>query len=398
MRVLTLTTLYPNPLQPHRAAFNRQQLRALSRRHDVNVIAPIAWTDELFARWNGPRSLPRGEYRSSNDGPTVEHTRYWFLPRTLRGLHGHWFRWSVRRAFQRAVSEFVPDVIYAPWAYPDGWAAVKLGREAGLPVVLKVLGSDVRLLAEYQARAKATQLALRQANRVVAVSRDLAERVADLGADPARIRVVYDGIDSGLFRPGSRFQARSRLGLRSYAPLILFVGNLLPVKGPELLIEACGKLAHEGIEFGCCLVGQGPLRTKLERLIRDQGLGARVTLCGPVHHEQLPDWFRAASVLALPSLSEGVPNVLLEALACGTPFVASKVGGVPEIAHLGPCRLVPAGNAGLLAQALRPFLSQSESETTATNTRLPSWDDSAAELAEVLEEAIHGARTPVTTH
>ncbi len=117
-------------------------------------------------------------------------------------------------------------------------------------------------------------------------------------------------------------------------------------------------------------------------------------------HDQLPDWFRAASVLALPSRSEGVPNVLLEALASGTPFVASNVGGVPEVAHLGVSRLVPAGNAALLAQGLRDFLSPFDPERAVAEVApLASWDDSAAELAQVLEEAVGtGVKTAVTSY
>ncbi len=389
MRILTLTNLYPNSIQPHRAAFNRQQLAALARHHGVRVIAPVAWTDEFAARWRGSGNGCLERFERPDEGTAVEHPRYWFTPGLLRGTYGRSYLWSVRPAFERAVAEFQPDVVYAPWAYPDGWAAVRLGREAGVPVVVKVLGSDVLQLPRYPGRRRATVEALQQADRVVAVSRDLAERVVGLGISPAFIRVIYDGVNADLFNPGPRAAARARLGLAEETPVLLFVGNLLPVKAPDVLLDACERLTAQELDFACYLVGDGPLKPSLERRVRERGLSGRVTLCGALPHSRLPDWFRAASVVALPSYSEGVPNVLLEALACGTPFVASRVGGIPEIADSGVSRLVPPGCADSLARALRPFLTRPAADTPASETHtLRSWDDSATELAWLFEEAV----------
>src|SRR5436309_1960025 len=150
MRIRRLTQLYPNPWQPHRAAFNRHLFRLLAEDHDVRIIAPVAWTDELAARRRGADRLPDGR-SNLMDGLLVEHPRYYFPPRALRGSYGHCYRASVRRAFRRALEEFRPDVLHASWAYPDGWAAVRLGHAAGLPVTIRVHGSDVRMLDHYPA-------------------------------------------------------------------------------------------------------------------------------------------------------------------------------------------------------------------------------------------------------
>lgn len=357
MRVLTLTTLYPNPLQPHRATFNRHQVRLLSERHPVRVVAPIAWTDELASRKRTTDRIP-GSRRVSLDGLTVAHPRYFFPPKVMRGQYGRFYESSVRSTVNRVIAEFRPDLIYTPWAYPDGWAAVRLARRAGIPAVIKVHGSDVLLLGQHEARRKPTAEALRQADAVIAVSRDLAERVVGLGADPARVHVVYDGIDTEEFRPGSLVDARTRLGLDPVVPVILSVGNLVPVKGQDILIDACAILAGRGVNFMCHLIGQGPLRARLERRAGERGLGDRFRMPGAVANHLLPDWYRAANVFALPSHSEGVPNVLLEAASCGTPFVASRVGGIPEIAHLVRSHLVAPGDANDLAKALSERLSQ----------------------------------------
>src|SRR5262249_52942926 len=152
-------------------------------------------------------------------------------------------------------------------------------------------------------------------------------------------------------------EARTRLGLDPDTPIVLSIGNLVEVKGQDLLIDACARLAREGVRFCGYLIGQGPLRHELERQVVRCGLADRFRLLSPTPNDQLPDWYRSATVFGLPSHSEGVPTVLLEAAGCGTPFVASRVGGIPEISTVVPSRLVPPGDVGALAEALREFLT-----------------------------------------
>ncbi len=356
MRLLVLTNLYPNPYQPHRATFNRQQIRELAALHEVRVIAPILWTDELRERrrQGGPR-LP-ADRRWACDGLTVEHPRYVYPPKVLRSWYGRCFLRSVQLTFQRVVREFRPDLVFAPWAYPDGWAAVELSRNAGVPVVVKVHGSDILALSRYPGRVRRTVETLSCADCVVAVSQHLTQRMVELGADAARLRVVYNGIDTDAFFPGDRRRSRTALALDHSTPIVLFVGNLVPVKGVDVLLEACALLVRGGVEFHCHVVGDGPLRAKAQKQAQRLGLSQHVVFHGSRPHGELPDWYRAANVVALTSHSEGVPNVLLEAAACGTPFVATNVGGVPEIAHWGASRLAPPGDARALSEALREGL------------------------------------------
>ena len=386
MRILAVTNLYPNPLQPHRGAFNRQQFAALARRHEVEVISPIAWTDEWSARRRGAEALP-ADRRVRRDGLSVYYPRYFYTPGVLRNCYGHFLRCSIGRTFRRAVDEFRPDVVLAAWAYPDGWSAVELARRAGLPVVVKVHGSDILTLPQTRGRRGRTVEAVRRADAVIAVSQDLADKVIEMGADADNVSVVYDGIEPGLFCPGPRSEARLRLGLGGHDPMILFVGNLVPVKGVGVLVEACARLARAGGRFGCFLIGQGPLRPALEEQIARAGLKDVVTLVGPVEHPRLPDWFRAADVFVLPSYSEGVPCVLLEAAGCRTPYVASRVGGIPEVAHLNEGRLVPPGVADVLADAIGETLRNPPPPRPQGAFRR-SHDDAAREIAMVLERTL----------
>ncbi len=359
MRILTITNLYPNPYQPLRAPFNRQQFRhlAMTPGHAVRVIAPIFWNAELKAQWRGSAPLPPGRTLTL-DGLTVDHPAYVYPPGVLRNTHGRFFEWSVRDTFERAVEEFRPDVVCVPWAYPDAWAVTRLARRAGLPVVVKVHGSDIRMLEGNLRKQQLTGEGLRRADGVIAVSRDLAERVCALGANPYRVRVVYDGVDADVFHPGAKDEARRRLGLVSDGPLLLFIGNLVPVKGLDVLLEALALRRAAGQPFTLFLVGQGPQKAALQQQAERLGLADRVRFLGSRPHDELTSWYQAADLFVLPSRSEGVPLVLLEAIACGTPFVASAVGGIPEIAPFGRSGLVPPEDPQALAAAIADGLAR----------------------------------------
>lgn len=382
MRVLAMTSLFPNPYQPNMWSPNRLQLSWLAKRVPVDVIAPLPWTTERAGKKRDGDLLKQSRSRQV-DNLRVEHPRYWFPPGTLRGSYGRFYRWSVRKAFHRHVALFKPDVVFTHWAYPDGWAAVKLGHEAGLPVVIQVLGSDVLLLNKMPGRRRGTVQALGEADGVWAVSQDLSDHLAKLGVNPNHIRVIYDGVDTSLFHSGNQAQARTRLKLTSTKKLILFVGNLVAVKGIDKLLATCQCLHEQGVACETAILGQGELRVSHEATLRELSCRDSVTFYGSVPQETLPDWYRAADVLVLPSLSEGVPNVLLEASACGLPYVASNVGGIPEIATRGHGTLVPVGDVAALTQAIRQVLNQPKPDVVAPRSRADCIDDFLVFLQEV---------------
>jgi glycosyltransferase involved in cell wall biosynthesis len=344
VRILAVTNLYPNPAQPHRATFNRHQFQLLNQDHPLHVIAPVAWTERRrFAK----TAIP---FRTTLDGITVDHPTYYFTPRVGRRYYGPMMRRSIRNAFHRAIVEFQTEIVFAPWIYPDGWAAWHLAREQRLPVVLQAHGSDVKLLQEHPGRRAGTIQAACNADGVVAVSHDIARDLAQLGVPRERILVNHDGVDPALFHPGDRAAAKAKLNLMG-KPVVLFVGNLVAVKAVDRLFKACG-----GLKVKLVIVGEGPLKAPLQQLAKQRMLD--VTWTGAIPLETLPDYYRAADCFVLPSRSEGVPNVLLEASACGTPWVASNVGGIGEIAHLGPSTLVPSGDIAALRSAIEVTLRE----------------------------------------
>jgi glycosyltransferase involved in cell wall biosynthesis len=381
MQILFITNVFPNPFEPTKGTFNQSLARALATNHEIRVISPISWTVE-WAKSGNPRATMPPERRETRDGIQISYPRYVYPPKVMRRQYG-WFFWqSVRRTARRAVKKNRPDVILAYWAHPDGEAAVRLGRWCGVPVVVMVGGSDVLLLTSAAGRRRRVISVLQSADAVVTVGADLTEKLIEFGIDRARVHTVARGVDTSLFAPGDRAVARDRLKVPNIGKMLLWVGRMELVKGLDVLLEACTLLRQHGNTFRVYVVGDGSLRQALEADSRQRGLSNHVTFVGGVSHDQLPQWYRAADLTVLPSRSEGVPNVLRESLACGTPFVASRVGGIPELAGITGNYLVPPGDAAALAEALGQAL--------AMPVKLPdgmycsqSWIESAAALVSV---------------
>lgn len=373
-RILFFSMVYPRAYEPTRGTFCYATCKALARRNEVRVVSPRAWMECL----RRPRPLDPRFVREV--GPT-EYPCYVYPPGVMHASHGRWMWHSVRRSLLRTAAEFRPQAVLSQWADPDGTTAVRLGRRLGVPAGVIVGGSDVLVLARDPRRREVVARTLRSAQAVFAVSRDLREKTIALGVDPARVHVVYRGVDEA-FAPAPRDEARRRLGLPLDRETVLWVGKMVPVKGLEVLLDAFAALARERPQASLVLVGDGPRRGAVEQRIRALGLHDRVRLEGLVPSERLPDWYRAADVTALSSHSEGIPNVLRESLACGTPYVATRVGGIAELGDHPALRLVPPGDAAAMAAALAEALARGE--------RIPAdyvqrgWDACAERLAEIL--------------
>jgi glycosyltransferase involved in cell wall biosynthesis len=384
MRLLFITSEFPNPYEPTKAVFNQCLVGALAREHHVQVVSPISWVDECRARWRGAERLGSPRQRIV-DGVEVHYPRYLYTPGLLRNHYGLFFWHSARSAIQRALKSRQPDLVIGYWAHPDGDAALGAARLAGVPAVVMVGGSDVLVLGQQAGRGRRIRDVLHAADAVIATSHDLKAKVVALGLRPRKVHVVHRGVDTDRFSPGDRSEARRRLNLPVPPPIFLWAGRMVPVKGLDVLLQACGRLHAQAIRFHVCLVGDGPLRPSLERHIKEMGMSESFTLVGAIPHDQLPDWYRAANVTVLPSRSEGVPNVLRESLACGTPFVASRVGGIPEIAREGLSLLVPPEDSAALATALMTMLA---APAPAVGTRQNGWTQSAQALIEAVRPLV----------
>jgi glycosyltransferase involved in cell wall biosynthesis len=387
LRVLAITGLFPNPSEPGRGIFNLHLFRALAECCRLEVIAPVAW----------PRrgAVPNRETRGSAapvppqeelDGLRVHHPRFAALPALGRVLDGLSESLRLRRQVSALHAAGAVDVVLATWAYPDVVAAASLARRLGVPLIAKVHGSDVNVMGRRWPRRTAISRALRSAAAVVVPSRSLGQAVAELGVEPGRIALIPNGVDASRFRPLDRAAARRRLGLPPSGTRIVFVGNLRSAKGPDVLVEAARLLDDE---TAVSVVGNGPLRRRLEARIRRLGLGRRVTLAGERPHDEIPYWIAAADVVCVPSRTEGCSNVAREALACGRPVVATSVGGLPELVT-GPDlgTLVPPEDAPALAAALRrAVVGVWDGPRIRSRLAGLTWETSASRLVELLRHA-----------
>jgi glycosyltransferase involved in cell wall biosynthesis len=377
-RILFISNLFPSALFPNMAAYNSQQIAALREHCVVDVISPIPWTALV-------RRRPASAYRHF-DGIGVYHPVYYYPPRYLRTYYGEFFYSSIRNTAERLLARNKYDLVYASWLYPDCWAAAKLAASHHLPLFVKVHGTDVNRLVPGDPVTRRSLEGLAKAEKVICVSKALKKRLIELGASPEKLEVLYNGVDTRIFHPMDRAAVRQQLGVGADESLVLYVGNLKAEKGLGELIHAFRALSGGGRgHMRLAVVGDGPYLPELRRLIDSFGLSDRVRLLGSLPLPTIAQWMNAASVLCLPSYSEGVPNVILEALACGTSVVATSVGGIPELDRGdGRMRLVPARVVEPLTEALRAAVS-SEGPQDASGV-INSWQQNAAKLMHLFSE------------
>ena len=385
LNVLVVTNLYPNRAEPERAPYNRQQISALLAHARIRVVAPVFWT--------APRARAVASAGPETwEGIQVHHPLYVYPPRVGRATHGVFYWASIARTLDRLWRQEPWDVLYGTWLFPDGVAVAKASRRYGRPFVLRAHGSDVNEVATHPVRRALIHRAVRRAAAVVVVSRALRDRLISLGATAEKVLLLYNGVDTKRFRPLDREWARRTLGIPEDHRLLLFVGNLKEAKGPGIFVEGMARLIRNGVAAAGCLVGEGPYRAALEEKIRTCRLGERIRLAGSVEHHEMPTWYAAADAVCLPSLMEGVPNVVLEALACGRPVVATAVGGIPEVMD-GTCgHLVPSRDPVAVANGLAEVLRHSwDPAALAERVANLSWDANARDLARILTQAAGAA-------
>ncbi|WP_315764802.1 glycosyltransferase [Sphingomonas sp. Y38-1Y] len=325
LRVLTLSTLFPDATRPNFGVFVERQTLGLAALSDteVRVVAPVGLPPFPLSRhavYRGLSELPRAE---TWKGLAVDRPRFLNLP----GTNGRWHAAMLARALAplltRVRREFAFDVIDASFFFPDGPAVVALGKRFGVPVSIKARGADIH----HWGRAPATSAAVREAGRaadgLLTVSEAMRGDMIALGMPGDRIVVHYTGVDQARFRPDAG--AKATLGIDG--PLVVSVGALIPRKGHDIVIDAVARLPGVALR----IAGDGPERAALQAQIDRLGIGGRVVLLGPVPHDSLPPLLAAADVMALASSSEGLANAWVEALASGTSIVIPDAGGAREV-------------------------------------------------------------------
>lgn len=377
LRVLTLSTLFPDAGRPNFGVFVERQTLGLAASPDteVRVVAPIGLPPPPLSRLARHRALSALPRREAWKGLDVHRPRFPALPATAGRFHARLLAPALARAIDAVRRDFAFDVIDASFFYPDGPAAVALGRRYGVPVSIKARGADIHHWGAAPATAGQVLVAARAADGLLAVSAAMKADMVALGMPADAIRVHYTGVDLDRFAPGDRPALKAGLGIAG--PLVVSLGALIPRKGHEVVIEAVARLPGATL----IVAGEGPERARLLALAARLGIADRVRLAGAVPHGDLPRLLAAADATALASSSEGLANAWVESLACGAPVVVTDAGGARELVTTRTAGRVVGRDPASFAAALADLLADppDPAGVRAAAARF-TWDANAAAL------------------
>ena len=390
LRILTFTSLYPNKINPIQGVFIHQRARHLARRpgNTLEVVAPVPYFPSWLhlTRWQHLGLIPQQE---EIDGIRVHHPRYPLATGISMPLHGVLVFLGCLALAQRLHKEGKFDCIDAHFVYPDGFAAVLLGKILALPVIVSARGTDINVYPSFTLVRPMLRWTLRNAAGAIAVSADLKNKMTELGVPDGKIQVISNGVDAERFQPQKAKASRRSLGLPEEGPIAISVGSLIESKGHHLLIAAVAELIQSLPKLRLYVIGEGVFRSRLEELVREKQLQGRVFLLGNRPNEELSLWFSAANISCLMSSREGWPNVVSEALACGTPVLAARTGGIPEIITSPDFGILAERDVDSIAAGLERALTKTwNREEIARHSRLRSWDAVAAEVEAFLKSKL----------
>jgi len=395
LKLLFVSNLFPDSAEPYRGLDNATLLHHLADRWEIRALAIR------------PTLLPRTWHPREQDmkfAPQYVATPY--IPK----IGSRWNHRIMARTLRRHLREirqlFPFDVVLSSWIFPDSCAVAELAREMDFPFVAIAQGSDVHQYLQWPVRREIITQLLPRAAAIITRSGELARLLAAAGLPAGRLHSIYNGVDLDLFRcpanPGhaadathgtnaAKAAARRELGLPVDAPLILFVGNFYEIKNPLIPPLALANLSTVPFPVPPVLVmvGGGGMEQRVRELASRLPVRDRVILAGRTDAAGVARYMQAADVLCLPSQNEGVPNVILEAFACGLPVIASRVGGIPEV-HPGDefGRLVTTTEPAAFATAFQEvLLSPPSAERIRNHARQFSWQRTAAACHELLMQA-----------
>ncbi|MGA3371676.1 MAG: glycosyltransferase [Terracidiphilus sp.] len=385
LRIAVVTRYFPSSAEPSQGRSLYQTLRVLAREAEVQVFFPNASYPSLLK----PRSRSYRRLDASYSTPDVQASYYDYpaLPALSRPLNG----WNAARVLLPAVRGFAPDLIFGCFLYPEGYAAVSIGKSLALPVVVMGIGTDINRIGD-PISAMQTRTVLREADFLATVSGDLRLKAIAMGASPEKARAVLNGCDLSVFHPSDRLEARRKLGIDLDVEAVVYVGRMDVKKGLRELVAASAALSKQRPRLRVYLVGEGPDKPLILSAIQAGNATGYIHVLPGCAFDNVAVWMAAADLVTLPSYMEGCPNVVIEALASGRPVVATNVGGIPEILSEECGRLVAPRDSGALAQALAAVLDSTWDAAAISARRSRSWETVAAELLAVFEMLLTARR------
>ncbi len=381
MRVLTFTSLYPNKIDPRHGIFVKNRMTYFDQIENISrkVIAPVQYFPLLGL-------FPRGKFHRYNQVPkmeiqrdiTVYHPRYMTIPGTsLIDAAG-----AMVSAADKILPTIYPDqgtfdLVDGHYLYPDGVAAYKIAQKYDKPLILTARGSDVNFWMAQAAQKEKILPALNYASKIICVSAALKNRLIEHGIPADKITVIMNGVDRAIFNANQRPVRAGKY--------LLSIGNLVPLKGHEYILRALAKLPDEKL----IIIGSGPLDAHLKKLAQRLNIVSSVTFLPNIPHDELADYYRNAKCTILMSSMEGMPNVILESLACGTPVIATNVGGISEVVTKDNGILITERKTDALTDALKTALPHTwNHKQISSDMSHLDWHETARQLHLCFEQAL----------
>jgi glycosyltransferase involved in cell wall biosynthesis len=364
--ILLFTSLYPLPWQPNKATFNFQQYQCLTEQHTVDFLVPVPWL-EFFKNI--------GQLIGNHDYKHVCYFPFFYIPGLFRGFNSFFLVFSIIISIVPILKLMKAKTVLASWAFPDGLACAWLKKLCKYRLYIQCLGSDVNVHSEYPFRKKLLRKSFDLADGVITVSKALQDKVEKI-SEKATVKTVYNGVNFDKFKPvNEKFNETS----------LIFIGNIIKTKGVYELVHSVSTMIKSGSDFHLHLVGNGPEIENVKSFISINGLEQNVTLHGTVNHDQVVDLLQKCHALILPSYREGVPNVIMEALACGVPVIATKVGGIPEVVNDTNGVLLNYHNEADIVEGIDKCLSTKWNEQAIRESiKMYTWDANVHQLSTFL--------------
>lgn len=394
MKLLTISTLFPNSIDPKHGVFVETRLKHLKKHYpdvDITVVAPVPWfpfTSDVFGQYGVYAKVPKHEARN---GFMVYHPRFLVVPKLGMTLTPKTLAYSLEKQIQRLIAQGHHfDAIDGHYFYPDGVAIEQVAKKFNLPFTVTARGTDINLIPQYELPKRQIQQVLQNSDHNMAVCEALRQEMLNLGAEPEKVSTLRNGVDLELFTFSDeqrQIALRAKLDLPQDKPIIISVGWLIERKGHHFVIEALAKVPNAVL----LIAGNGPEEQKLKQRVNKLRLNDRVTFLGQQPQSTLCEYYGAANALVLASSREGWANVLLEAMACGTPVVATKIWGSPEVVRHPHAGQLVERNAEQIAQAITQLINKPFSRLeTRQYAELFDWQSTSDKQYQVFSELVKG--------
>lgn len=387
--ILVLSSLFPSKAAPTNGLFIRERMFRVAQHTKLTVVSPVPWFPGQYILQKFRKNYrPQPQREETQDGVLVHYPRFLAFPGVFRGLDAFMMYVCCLRLVKTIAHEQKVDIIDSHFTYPDGLAATWLARKLDLRSTITLRGTEIPH-SRIPARKRQLIRAWKQADRVFSVSQSLMRHAVALGADGTKFRVIGNGIDTEKFQPFPPMEARQRLNIDSDARVLITVGGLVQRKGFHRVVECLPELVKEFPKLIYLIVGganaEGDYKAEICALAEQLQMTDRLVFLGALEPEKLSVPLSAADVFVLASSNEGWANVILEAMACGTPVVATDVGGNAEVVksqELG--YIVPYGDREALTEAIRLSLKREWRVSNITQyARDNHWDQ---RITQILQE------------